>query len=147
MNPKVLEVKTQLRIAKSPRAVYEAIVDPKKMSGYFISSGTARLDRAETVTWRWADVGAELVITPQAAKKNRLVSFLWDASGAQARVTIELVRNGSSTLVKVCERGWPPDREGIKRCLGQMQGWSNMLCCLKAYLEHAINLRRGAVVK
>ena len=42
------------------------------------------------------------------------------------------------------ESGWPPDDQGIQRCLEQMQGWVHMLCCLKAYLEHGINLREMA---
>lgn len=147
MKSKLLEVKTQLKIAKSPRTVYEAIVDPKKMSGYFISTGSRRLDQNEKLIWRWADVGMELEITPRAKKKNSRVEFLWSASGTEATVTITLSRMGSSTLVKISEAGWPASPEGIARCMGQMQGWANMLCCLKAYLEHGINLRRGAIVK
>jgi uncharacterized protein YndB with AHSA1/START domain len=37
MKKKSLQVKTQLEIAKPVHQVFEAIIDPKKMSHYFIS--------------------------------------------------------------------------------------------------------------
>ena len=37
-----LEVKAEVRIGKPAAEVFEAIVDPAKMSGYFISSGSGR---------------------------------------------------------------------------------------------------------
>jgi hypothetical protein len=48
------------------------------------------------------------------------------------------------TLVKITESDWPADYKGAKQCMGQVEGWTNFLCCLKAYLEYGINLRRGA---
>ena len=47
-----LNVETELKISKSPPAVYEAIVNPDEMAGYFISSGSGRLDSGGTVTWK-----------------------------------------------------------------------------------------------
>ena len=42
-----------------------------------------------------------------------------------------------------------PRRAGVRRqaaskaSYGNCQGWMQMLCALKAYLEHGINLREG----
>jgi uncharacterized protein YndB with AHSA1/START domain len=143
-----LEVNTQLRIARSPGAVFEAIVNPKEMSHYFISSGSSRLDKADSVTWRFAEFDGRLDIKPQDIKKDSSVSFLWSAGGTEALVTISLqpVPRGA-TVVRVKESGWPADAKGIATCVRQTQGWMHMLCCLKAYLEHGINLRKGGVVK
>ncbi len=33
------------------------------------------------------------------------------------------------------------------RCMGQVEGWTQFLCCLKAYLEYGVNLRVGGVIK
>lgn len=148
MLDQILEVKTRLGVSKSPHEVFEAIVDPAKMSCYFISGGTGRLDAGEAVTWEWADVGGQLTVTPQKVERDRSVSFLWSASGVEARVVIELEPvSAAVTLVTVTESGWPPDVKGIARCVEQTQGWMHMLCCMKAYLEHGINLRKGGVVK
>jgi hypothetical protein len=35
------------------------------------------------------------------------------------------------------------DEDGVKRALGQNAGWTYTLCCLKAYLQHGVNLRQG----
>ena len=113
-----------VKISKSSPALYEAIVNPDEMSGYFISSGSGRLDSGETVTWKWDDVGAELTVTPQDVERNRRVCFLWNASGIETRVVIQLDEDAEdATIVKVNETGWSPDSEGIARCLQQMQGW------------------------
>ncbi|MHA2284183.1 MAG: hypothetical protein ACXAC5_25370 [Promethearchaeota archaeon] len=79
---------------------------------------------------------------------DKTVSFQWAASGTEALVKIELLQDApDATIVKIFESDWPLDIEGAKRCLQQRRGWMHMLCCLKAYLEHGIDLRRGGVVK
>lgn len=68
MTPSTLEIKAAIQIQKTPAVVFEAIVDPVKMSGYFISKGSGRME----------------------------------------------------------------------------EGWANFLACLKASLDHGVNLRKGA---
>ncbi|MEA2559751.1 MAG: hypothetical protein QOH06_1255 [Acidobacteriota bacterium] len=142
MTKNTLQVNTELAISKPPHEVYEAIVDPAKMSHYFISSGTGRLDSGNQINWEWHGVEAQLPVTPQEIEKDTSISFLWSASGVETKVVILLEPlDPAATKVKVSESGWPRDDQGIARCLEQMQGWVHMLCCLKAYLEHGINLR------
>jgi uncharacterized protein YndB with AHSA1/START domain len=139
-----LTVETQLNVSKPTSDVFEALVNPDQMSRYFISSGSGRLDAGQAVTWSWADCGAELTVAPQEIEADRKVAYLWNASGVETRVSIELQQcETSETNVIVREAGWPRDNEGTARCLEQMQGWMHMLCCLKAYLEFGINLRAG----
>ena len=59
-----LEAKGEVRIAKPAAEVFEAIVDPARMSGYFISSGSGRLETGKTVQWTWGDVGAQAPVRP-----------------------------------------------------------------------------------
>ena len=148
MPAKLLNVEMQLRISKPPRVVFEAIVNPEQMSEYFTSSGTGRLDSGSPVTWRFADVGAKLLIRPQRVVAQRSVSFRWRASKEDTLVIIDLRPLGkSATLVKVFESGWPRDSKGIARCMGQTRGWAHMLSCMKAYLEHGVHLRKGGTLK
>lgn len=51
-----------------------------------------------------------------------------------------------STLVRITESGWPLDESGVLKCMGQTEGWTHFLCCLKAYVEHGIDLRKGGVI-
>jgi uncharacterized protein YndB with AHSA1/START domain len=141
MKKKALQVKTQLEIAKPVHQVFEAIVDPEKMSHYFISSGRGYMENGKTVHWNF-DTGAGLDAKVERIEPDRFVSFFWSASGIEALVAVELVPSGDSgTLVKISESKWPPNEKGIARCIEQTQGWMHFLCCMKAYLEYGINLR------
>ena len=79
-----MELKTnvQLKILKPVEEVFEAVVNNEKMSGYFISSGTGRLEAGKTVTWEFADYNAVLDIKVESVSKNEII-FLWSASGVE----------------------------------------------------------------
>jgi uncharacterized protein YndB with AHSA1/START domain len=147
MDEDVLAVNTRLKITKPVHEIFEAVVDPKKMSRYFITTGSDRMATGKTIHWTWADVGAELDVRVKKVEPDRHISFLWTASGADSLVELRLEPAGDdATVVWVSESGWPPDAEGITRCIEQTAGWVHFLCCLKAFLEHGIDLRTGGVV-
>ncbi len=145
MNPKALQVITQLPMAKPAREVFEAIVDPEKMSHYFISSGSGRMESGKTTRWAFDDVGKSLDVKVERVEQDRFVSFLWSASGVEALVEMQILPGDTASLLKVSESEWPPDEKGIARCVEQTQGWVHFLCCMKAYLEYGINLRKGGI--
>ena len=148
MSNKNLTVNTQMGILKPIQEVFEAIVNPEKMSGYFISSGNGRMESGKTIKWVWEDYGVEHDIKVQKVEKDKFISFKWSASGIETLVEFTLEEKGENkTLVKVKETEWPLDEKGVERCMGQTQGWVNMLCCLKAYVEYDINLRAGSLIK
>ena len=74
---------------------------------------------------------------------DRFVSFLWSASGVEALVEMEIIPANAATVLKVSESEWLADEKGIAKCMEQTQGWMHFLCCMKAYLEYGINLRKG----
>ena len=47
--------------------VFAAIVDPAKMSHYFITSGSGPMKAGTTVEWKFADVGAKVSVTTLVA--------------------------------------------------------------------------------
>jgi uncharacterized protein YndB with AHSA1/START domain len=137
-----LEAAWSIDIRKPPHDIFEAIVDPAKMANYFISSGSDRLEAGKTITWRWADVGAELAVEVKTVEPDRRLVFTWQATGVDTLVTITLTPiDSTTTAVEVTERGWDLDEEGAALYGQQTGGWADMLLCLKAYLIHGINLR------
>lgn len=50
MENKILEIKVALLVLKSVHDVFEAIVDPAKMSNYFISESSGRIERVRRLT-------------------------------------------------------------------------------------------------
>jgi uncharacterized protein YndB with AHSA1/START domain len=132
------------RVLKPVHDVFTAIVDPAKLSRFFISSASGPLKARTTVEWAFADVGARLSVDVKDIEQDRNIVFEWTASGTKALVTIALEARGpNATLVRITEDGWPLDRDGVTRALGQTAGWTDFICCMKADLQHAINLRAG----
>lgn len=142
-----IKVNTKLGILKPVSEVFEAIADNEKMSGYFISSGSSRMESGKTITWYWADYNATHDIKVQKVEKDKFISFKWDGSGVETLTEIELIaKNENHTFVKITESEWPADAKGALRCAGQTEGWTNFLLCLKAYLEYSIDLRPGGLI-
>ena len=48
------------------------------------------------------------------------------------------------TLVKISEGSWRETQDGLQGSYQNCQGWMQMSCCLKAWLEHGIDLRKGS---
>ncbi|WP_423410143.1 SRPBCC domain-containing protein [Heyndrickxia sp. MSNUG] len=144
----ILTVNVEKIISRDCDDVFEAIYNPAQMRHYFISSGSGKLEAGKEVIWRWEDVGAELAIKVlQADKERKTIEFHWDASGSETKVQIILEQAGKKTVVKIHETGWESNEEGIQRYGQQIQGWVDMVTCMKAYLEFGINLRAGKVVE
>ena len=143
-----IRAKVQMGILKPANEIFEAIINPEKMSKYFISGSTGKMESGKNITWTWEDFGAELQIKVGKIEKDKTVSFEWNGSGVECVVVITIEPKGENqTLVKITESDWPADYKGANQCTGQVEGWTNFLCCLKAYLEYEINLRLGAIIK
>ena len=155
-----LKFKVSGRISKPVEEVFEAVVDPKKLSGYFTTGGaSARLETGTTVTWDFADFPGAFPVEVVEVEKNRKIVLRWDATDgnpaeqgpenvvlANYKTTITMTFepvNGNRTLVTIAEEGWRETQGGLAASYGNCQGWSQMLCALKAYVEYGINLREG----
>jgi uncharacterized protein YndB with AHSA1/START domain len=118
-----LKVDTGQRILKGPHEVFEAIVDPSKMSRYFITSGRGRLETGRTVHWGFKDVGAELDLRVGKVEADRYISFSWAASGIEALVKISPEPDGGDApMVHISETGWPMNEMGVARLVEQSKG-------------------------
>jgi uncharacterized protein YndB with AHSA1/START domain len=138
------------RIGKPVHEVFEAVADPAKLSGYFTTGGAkGRLETGATVTWDFHDFpGAFPVHVVEVVPDQRIV-LKWEGENVEAddklttvTMTFEEI-DGGRTLVTISEEGWRKDEGGLKASYGNCQGWMQMLCAMKAYVEHGINLREG----
>lgn len=144
-----LEIKVALTVLKSAEEVFEAIVDPGKMSGYFILKGSGRMESDVTVNWAFPEMDFSFPVKVGDVVPHKYISFNWgDTEGNETLVEMNLkeVRE-NATQVVITEKSRPNDESGIKWFKSNTEGWANFLCCLKAYLEYGINLRKGAFEK
>lgn len=144
---KKLEIKTALHILKPVHDVFEAIVDPDKLSVYFISKSSGRMESGRELIWQFPEMDLEFPIKVRGIEKDRYVSYSWK-DGDQVETFVEITlrpRNESaSTFVTITEKSRGNDKAGLKWLQSNTEGWANFLACLKAYLEYGINLRHGA---
>ena len=139
-----LEARVEDRVLKPVGEVFRAIVDPAHMSRYFISGASGPLEAGTTVEWEFADVGAVIPVDVIEVEANRRIVYEGNHTGRRTRVTLALEAVDARTCrLSITETGWPMDREGVQRAMGQTAGWTYFLCCLKAYVQHGINLREG----
>jgi len=145
MTPETLEIKTGIVVLKPAHEVFEAIVDPHKMSVYFISKSSGRMEEGKKLIWKFPEMDMEFPVRVVKIEKDKYVSFYWDDfDGKELLVEMTLTSKGNdSTFVVVTEKSRDNDEAGIKWLKGNTEGWANFLACLKAFLEYGINLRKG----
>lgn len=142
-----MELKFQVhgKIARPVEEVFDAVYHPAKLSGYFTTGGaSAPLNEGTTVTWDFADFPGAFPVKVREMKPERLIVLEWQAADGnyhtQVRIEFEPLDH-QSTLVRISESGWKDTPEGLKSSYGNCMGWTQMLCCLKVYVEQGINLR------
>ncbi len=142
------QVTTKFKIHKPANEVFEAIVDPVKMSNYWFSSGTERVEQGKTITWRYDEYNAEGVINVLEVDRNKKIVFTWGEYGQETVVTITLKQlDTTSSIIVVNESGLrEDDPEIVSKMMGQKEGWVYMLTCLKGYLENGISNLRAALI-
>ena len=145
MKNKTLEIKAAIQILKPVDEVFEDIIDPVKMSNYFISKSSGKMEEGKNIIWQFPEFDMKFPVRVGKIEKDKYISFYWDVDGIELLTEMKLTqRANNSTLVSITEKSRENDEAGIKWLMGNTEGWANFLACLKAYLEYGINLRKGA---
>ena len=146
-----LRFKVHIKIQKPVSEVFDAVYNPKKLSSYFTTGGASGpLDEGKTVTWDFADFPGAFPVYVKQVIPNQLIVFEWQAAGSEkdpyntkVEMRFEPLEN-DSTMVSITESGWKQDEKAMESSYGNCFGWTHMSCCLKAFVEYGINLRKGS---
>jgi uncharacterized protein YndB with AHSA1/START domain len=158
-----LKFRVAARIARPVHEVFEAVADPQVLSRYFTTGGAqGRLESGATVTWDFHDYPGAFPVEVVEVIPGEKIVLRWDAAEGEApnlpeseagdrqpgyRTTVTMnfipVDDDTRTLVEIREEGWRENQGALDASYGNCQGWSQMLCALKAWVEHGINLREG----
>jgi len=136
------------RVAKPVAEVFEAVVAPECLSRFFTTGGAkGRLVPGAEVTWDFHDFPGAFPVMVQEVIPNRKIVLQWEATPEPSTwttitLTFRELEDGR-TLVRISEYGWPDTEAGLKSSYRNCEGWTGMLCAMKAWLEHGINLRDG----
>lgn len=137
-----LIAKATIQIQKPIEEVFEGIVNPEKMTNYFISESNGRLETGKELIWKFPEFPVEVSVKNIKIEINRSISFAWDKETVVKIILEE--QPDKSTVVKVTEDGKPYNEDNLKWAIGNTEGWANFLASMKAYLEYGIQLRKGA---
>ncbi|MBW4361306.1 SRPBCC domain-containing protein [Flavobacterium taihuense] len=137
-----LIAKATIQIQKPIEEVFEGIVNPEKMTNYFISESNGRLETGKELIWKFPEFPIQVPIKDIKTEINRSVSFVWDKETVVKIILEE--QPDKSTVIKVTEDGKLYNEANLRWALGNTEGWANFLACMKAYIEYGIQLRKGA---
>ncbi|WP_421738970.1 SRPBCC domain-containing protein [Caulobacter sp.] len=143
-----LKAQVQLKIRKPVAQVFDAVVDHRKLAGYFIEVGSGSLVGGTTVTWKFPELDEAFPVSVREVVPHERLALEWGSmlGGPDNRVEFVFTpMNGEETMVQVTESGWPDTDEGVKASQGNAGGWMFMLSALKGYLEYGVNLRAGGL--
>lgn len=136
----------QTKVLKPVAEVFDAVINPKKLSGYFTRTATPMLEGG-TAMWSFPELPGEFPVKITRIIPSKLITFDWDTleGDYQTHVEIEFEPyDAQSTIVKISESGWKPTQKGLDGSYLNCQGWTHMSLCMKAFLEYGINLRQGS---
>ena len=145
METKKLVTTAGIQIQKPVHEVFEAIVDPAQMTNYWISKSSGRMEEGKTLIWVFPEFDMDIPVRTGKIIRDKVITFYWDGGdGKELRVEFTLTPHGNDTIVKVTESDMENNEAGLAWLAGNTEGWANFMACLKAWLDHGINLRTGS---
>ena len=140
----------QTRILRPVTEVFDAIVSRDKLCQYFTDTASSDMEEGAQIDWRWSHYEATLPVVVDKIVPNRMIRLTLDTGawkktiteGYEVAVIFEFEElDEGSTMLSISEEGWKTDADGLKGSHDNCGGWSHMATCLKAWIEHGIDLR------
>ncbi len=137
------------KIEKPLPDVFQAVIKKELLTKYFADKCSDNLNEGQQIVWHWNEWG-DYPVTVKKVIKNQLIELgldakAWKKTEAESYEITVLLKfealNEQQTMVSISEQGWPQDQQGLTGSYENCGGWMHMLMCLKAYLEHGIDLR------
>ena len=140
----------QTKILRPVTEVFEAVVSSETLCRYFTDKTSGDLVEGEVIRWNWAHYEHTLPVTVDRVVENERIELILDSAewykttgeAYPVRVIMEFeALEDGATMLSISEEGWKTDAEGLKGSHDNCGGWTHMAMCLKAWLEHEIDLR------
>lgn len=136
--------RTGVGIRRAPDAVFEALVNPDSTSRFWYTKSTGRMEPGAELVWTWEMYGVSSRVVVLEIIPDRLIRFRWDGYEPANPTEVEfrlIPYGGDRTYVQVTETGFTGDGDTqVERAMESAAGFTFVLACLKAFLEHSITL-------
>jgi len=140
----------QTKILRPVADVFDAVVSKDRLCRYFTSETSGDLVEGAVVRWRWEHYHAALPVRVSRIVVNERIELTLDSKAWEKTkdVAYDVVvvmdfeaTDDGNTMLSISEEGWKTDRDGLKASHDNCSGWTHMAMCLKAWVEHGIDLR------
>jgi uncharacterized protein YndB with AHSA1/START domain len=134
--------KAEMLVRQPVARVFEAFVNPAITSNFWFTRGSGRLEAGKKVRWEWEMYGVSIAVAVKEVEQNKRILVEWPGQGRPTTVEWTFAaRVDNTTFVTITNAGFSGDEEAIvKQALDSTEGFTLVLCGLKAYLEHNIRL-------
>jgi Uncharacterized conserved protein len=138
INPVINPVaKAEMLIRRPANEVYEAFIDPAITSKFWFTKGSGKLEAGKQLQWDWEMYGASAPVNVLELEENKRIVIDW---GTRTEWSFTALSD-AETFVVITDSGFHGDAEEIaQRAIGSTEGFTIVLCGLKAFLEHGIQL-------
>lgn len=160
----MIDITTRMEIAASAEDIFDSFVNPEKIGNFWFSRASEIWEKGKKITLSYDEFDAKVPIQVLELRQNRQIRFVWGTSDDERVVTITIAPSGDKSAVEVKEAGFQEAEamlsnpalaeirtyeyeEIIEHLLGQKEGWTFVLTCLKAYLENGVNTLRMGLLR
>src|SRR5262245_37750749 len=142
MNENPIEAKAELLIRKPVAEVFEAFINPEITTRFWFTRSTGKLEASKQVRWDWEMFGSSVQVNVKAIENNRRILIEWGAFDSPTTVEWTFTpHEDGTTFVRITNTGFSGDQDTVvKQAIGSTEGFTLVLCNLKALLEHNIAL-------
>jgi uncharacterized protein YndB with AHSA1/START domain len=136
------EVRREIRTRATPEQVWQALTDPKKITGWFPDHAEGEVKAGEIVEWSFDGFGSGPPMKVREVVPGERVVF-GSPEGDFWAQEFTISREGGETVVRVVHSGFGPGGEFDDLFDGVDSGWQLALATLKHYLENYFGLPRA----
>lgn len=135
-------VKAEMNIRKPIDEVFMAFINPEKTTKFWFTKSSGKLELGKHIRWDWEMYGVSTNVYVKQLEENKRIVIEWEEPYGYSIVEWTFTpRNGQETFVSITNTGFQGDGdEMVAQALDSMEGFTIVLCGLKAYLEHGISL-------
>jgi uncharacterized protein YndB with AHSA1/START domain len=135
-------VRVGMLIRRPPGEVFQALVDPAITTRFWFTRSSGKLVPGANIQWDWEMFGVSTQVSVKEVEENSRILIEWGNSDDSTTVEFRLIHwRDEATYVEITESGLSGDGdELVSYVAGSTGGFYQVLCALKALLEHDIVL-------
>jgi uncharacterized protein YndB with AHSA1/START domain len=138
---RIPSVKVGMLIRRPPNETFQALVDPAITTKFWFSETSGKATPGASIQWTWEVQRLSTKVFVREVDENSRILFDWND---ERPTTVEfrfVPWEGDATYVQVTETGFSGDGDEIvSHVAGSTGGFYQVLCALKALLEHDVVL-------